>query len=311
MCALLKDDSRNSSVDGPDKSERDKNRLPALETGASDQAHRLDFTVYAVNRLPFVKASCRSLEAPPLHSEGVVHHPFVAFFTSFSRAKAAACWLSECGEEVYVHRFRANNSVEGKWHPLRPGQTTNHPTQMCHYASTGIAFRDWPVQRQLAADRKSGMAHREPINAFLVGVNAAPDEAPQWRHYNFFTVGVFTSEVRAKACVAERGHTAVSMCPITLNAPLFPCLSSAVLSAHQTRLLVRSATMFVDHSEDAEREGGVMSDIMAQIWDLVLDRHQHPCKADPRASKAAARQTPELLSEADDLLLSRDSSVES
>lgn len=80
---------------------------------------RLDFTIYAVNRLPFVKASCRSLEAPPVSSEGVVPHPFVAFFTSFSRAKAAACWLSERGEEVYVHRFRANKSVEGKWHPLR------------------------------------------------------------------------------------------------------------------------------------------------------------------------------------------------
>ena len=54
-----------------------------------------------------------------MSSEGVVPHPFVAFFTSFSRAKAAACWLSERGEEVYVHRFRANKSVEGKWHPLR------------------------------------------------------------------------------------------------------------------------------------------------------------------------------------------------
>ncbi len=71
-----------------------------------------------------------------------------------------------------------------------------------------------------------------------VGVNAAPEEEPQLRHHNFFTVGVFTSEVRAKACVAERGHAAVSICPITLNAPLFPCLSSALLSAHQTRLLV-------------------------------------------------------------------------
>lgn len=83
-------------------------------------------------------------------------------------------------------------------------------------------------------------------------MNAAPDEAPQWRHYNFFTVGVFTSEVRAKACVAERGHAAVSMCPITLNAPLFPCLSSAVLSAHQTRLLVShrfSATCSVEPQE--------------------------------------------------------------
>jgi hypothetical protein len=47
------------------------------------------------------------------------HHPFVAFFTSFARAKAAACWLSESGEEVYVHRFRANRVVEGKWHPVR------------------------------------------------------------------------------------------------------------------------------------------------------------------------------------------------
>jgi len=79
---------------------------------------RLDFTVYAVNRLPFVKASCRSLNAPPSHGRAV-HHPFVAFFTSFARAKAAACWLSESGEEVYVHRFRANKSVEGRWHPFR------------------------------------------------------------------------------------------------------------------------------------------------------------------------------------------------
>lgn len=79
---------------------------------------RLAFTVYAVNRLPFVKASCRSLNAPPSHGRAV-HHPFVAFFTSFARAKAAACWLSESGEEVYVHRFRANKSVEGRWHPFR------------------------------------------------------------------------------------------------------------------------------------------------------------------------------------------------
>ncbi|CAL8464907.1 g4442 [Coccomyxa elongata] len=248
---------------------------------------RLDFTVYAVNRLPFVKASCRSLETPLSASEGVVHHPFVAFFTSFARAKATACWLSECGEEVYVHRFRANQSVEGRWHPMRPGQTINHPTQMCHYAATGIAFRDWPVQRELEADKRSGISPREPVSAVLVGVNAAPEEEPQLRHHNFFTVGVFTSEVRAKACVAERGHAAVSICPITLNAPLFPCLSSALLSAHQTRLLVRSAMMYVDYSEDAERDGGVMSDIMAQVWDLVLDRHQHPHQAKP-ARRAVA-----------------------
>lgn len=44
---------------------------------------------------------------------------------------------------------------------------------------------------------------------------------------------------------------------------------------------VRSAMMYVDYSEDAERDGGVMSDIMAQVWDLVLDRHQHPHQAKP------------------------------
>lgn len=49
--------------------------------------------------------------------------------------------------------------------------------------------------------------------------------------------------------------------------------------------------MFVDYSEDCEREGGVMSDIMAQVWDLVLDRHQHPHGAKPaRKMRAAAAQ---------------------
>lgn len=61
---------------------------------------------------------------------------------------------------------------------------------------------------------------------------------------------------------------------------------------------VRSATMFVDHSEDTERDGGVMSDIMAQVWDLVLDRHQHPCRA-MTASKFAARQDQDFVSASD------------
>ncbi len=38
---------------------------------------------------------------------------------SFTRAKAAACWLSQRGEEIYVHRFRVNKVVEGRWHPVR------------------------------------------------------------------------------------------------------------------------------------------------------------------------------------------------
>lgn len=80
---------------------------------------RLDFQLYAVNRLPFIKGSCRCVDGELTAEDGSLYHPFVAFFTSFLRAKAAACWLSAQGEEVYVHRFRANRVVEGKWHPAR------------------------------------------------------------------------------------------------------------------------------------------------------------------------------------------------
>ena len=72
-----------------------------------------------MNRLPFLKASCQAnLKHQPC-SGSSVSHPFVAFFTHFTRAKAAACWLSQRGEEIYVHRFRINKVVEGKWHPVR------------------------------------------------------------------------------------------------------------------------------------------------------------------------------------------------
>ena len=80
---------------------------------------RLDFQLYAVNRLPFIKGRCRPLDGELTARDGTLYHPFVAFFTCFLRAKAAACWLSAQGEEVYVHRFRANRVVEGKWHPAR------------------------------------------------------------------------------------------------------------------------------------------------------------------------------------------------
>ncbi len=73
--------------------------------------------MYAVNRLPFIKASCRTFEGELKPSDGSLFHPFVAFFTSFLRAKAAAAWLSTHGEEAYVHRFRANRIVEARWHP--------------------------------------------------------------------------------------------------------------------------------------------------------------------------------------------------
>lgn len=51
----------------------------------------------------------------------------------------------------------------------RPGQgSTNHATQMCHYAAAGMAFRDWPVDKQQQADAHSGLEHNRPIQAFLV-----------------------------------------------------------------------------------------------------------------------------------------------
>jgi hypothetical protein len=39
---------------------------------------------------------------------------------------------------------------------------------MRSYSAAGVAFRDWPVQRQAAADARSGMDHRQPLEAFLV-----------------------------------------------------------------------------------------------------------------------------------------------
>jgi hypothetical protein len=74
-----------------------------------------------------------------------------------------------------------------------------------------------------------------------VGVNTQPGEEPRWRHFSFFTVGVFTSQARAAACVAQRAQLAgrVSVWPLALNAPLRPCLGSDVLSAAATRQLVR------------------------------------------------------------------------
>lgn len=67
--------------------------------------------------------------------------------------------------------------MNARYFCCRPGQSINHPTQMCHYAATGMAFRDWPVERELAADTKSGMLHREPVPAFLVLPLPAPPSA--------------------------------------------------------------------------------------------------------------------------------------
>lgn len=80
-----------------------------------------------------------------------------------------------------------------------------------------------------------------------VGVNTQPGEEPRWRHFSFFTVGIFTSEARARACIAQREQLRgrVSVWPLTLNAPLRPCLGSDVLSAAHTRLLVRARMRYI------------------------------------------------------------------
>lgn len=39
--------------------------------------------------------------------------------------------------------------------------------------------------------------------------------------------------------------------------------------------------MFIDQHEQWEREGGVISHVMARICDLVLDNHRHPEQSKP------------------------------
>ena len=75
-------------------------------------------------------------------------------------------------------------------------------------------------------------------------MNTQPQEEPARRHLSFCTLGVFTSRARAAACLASRGVPGgqAGVLPVTLNAPLRPCLGSAVMSARQTRLLVRAST---------------------------------------------------------------------
>ena len=43
---------------------------------------------------------------------------------------------------------------------------------MCHYATAGMAFRDWPVDQQEQADALSGIEPWQPIQAFLVSLDA-------------------------------------------------------------------------------------------------------------------------------------------
>ncbi|CAK0787076.1 hypothetical protein CVIRNUC_010292 [Coccomyxa viridis] len=274
-------------------------KLPA----SAKQAHscaRLDFNCYAVNRLPFLKASCQAGPKDRPCSASGVSHPFVAFFTQFARAKAVACWLSQRGEEVYVHGFKVNRVVEGRWHPIRPGQSTNHATQMCHYAAAGMAFRDWPVDKQQQADAVSGLRHDRPLQAFLVGMNVNANEELHRQHYGFYTFGLFTSRRRALACIQMRGMTtgALSILPVSINEPLRPCLGSDVLTAHETREMVRGAMLFVEQCEQWQAEGGAVGHVMEGMMKLVLDDHRHSLtRSSHKRSLSGTMQSPSRASE--------------
>lgn len=71
-------------------------------------------------------------------------------------------------------------------------------------------------------------------------MNMSASEDPYRQHYGFYTFGLFTSRRRALACIQMRGMSAgvLSILPVSINEPLRPCLSSDVLTAHETRQMV-------------------------------------------------------------------------
>ena len=74
-----------------------------------------------------------------------------------------------------------------------------------------------------------------------VGMNLNANEELHRQHYGFYTFGLFTSRRRALACIQMRGMTTgtLSILPVSINEPLRPCLGSDVLTAHETRQMVR------------------------------------------------------------------------
>ena len=72
-------------------------------------------------------------------------------------------------------------------------------------------------------------------------MNLNANEELHRQHYGFYTFGLFTSRRRALACIQTRGMTtgALSILPVNINEPLRPCLGSDVLTAHETRQMVR------------------------------------------------------------------------
>ena len=76
-----------------------------------------------------------------------------------------------------------------------------------------------------------------------VGMNMSANEEPQEQHYGFYTFGLFTSQRRALACIQARGMNVgvLTILPVSINEPLKPCLSSDILTAHETRQMVSPA----------------------------------------------------------------------
>ena len=76
-----------------------------------------------------------------------------------------------------------------------------------------------------------------------VGMNMSANEEPQRQHYGFYTFGLFTSRRRALACIQARGMSVgvLTILPVSINEPLKPCLSSDILTSHETRQMVSPA----------------------------------------------------------------------
>ena len=66
------------------------------------------------------------------------------------------------------------------------------------------------------------------------------NEEPHRQHCGFYTFGLFTSRRRALACMRMKGISAgaLSILPVSINEPLRPCLSTNILTAHETRQMV-------------------------------------------------------------------------
>ena len=123
------------------------------------------------------------------------------------------------------------------------------------FQDSAYARRFCPPVHRVAM--RTGIAHSQHLESKLmmecaswskpgyvmqVGMNVSANEEPHRQHCGFYTFGLFTSRQRALACIQTREMSpgALSILPVSINAPLSPCLSTDLLSAHETRLMVRT-----------------------------------------------------------------------